>query len=38
VTYGASALVVEPDDLRETVVRRLRGVLTAAGTAREGAA
>jgi proteasome accessory factor B len=38
VTYGASALVVEPDDLRETVVRRLRGVLTAAQTAREGAA
>jgi proteasome accessory factor B len=38
VTYGASALVVEPADLRESVVRRLRGVLAAAQTAREGAA
>jgi proteasome accessory factor B len=38
VTYGASALVVEPDDLREAVVRRLQGVLAAARTAREGVA
>jgi proteasome accessory factor B len=38
VTYGAVALVVEPDDLREAVVRRLRGVLAAAETTREGAA
>jgi proteasome accessory factor B len=37
VTHGAAAVVVEPDDLRETVVRRLRGVLTAPEAA-EGAA
>ena len=36
VPYGAAALVVEPDDLRDAVVRNLRAVLAAARTAREG--
>src|SRR5215212_2367514 len=36
VSHGANVVVVEPSDLRDAVVRRLRGVLAPAGTG-EGA-